>query len=278
MTEKDYMPENEEEQSPNQGEGRPPQNGGEPGAPSTPSVPQEHEGPGVSPTFSPSRPPMAESEMPESALSEEPEPAAIQLIGEIVGKLPEEVRPQFIERVEKSMNVISVKESTEDDIVGSLKKLPLPPGEASDELVQQMLKDSGHSEKIENVMNRKGEWETTEEELADEPELTEEEKMKLPEAKSEVEEIINGMKDATTAVNNATTPEEVEQAKAFEEDIRGRLGSWSDRNAGLWQKSNRLLVRPGVAILIAVAVIYLMCLNVATRSASARVGGGGGSK
>lgn len=212
-------------------------------------------------------PPVTEAE------AADPKVEAVKLMDEFINTLPENVKSQYVENIQKSAEVIMNQGSSPEALIQALKKSPFPPG-TPPEAIQQMLIDSGHPEdKVNVVMARKTEWETTEEDIAGEPELTEEEQAALPQTKEEGEQMVNAMKEAIAKANAATTPEEVEEVKNFQEGVRSRLGRWLDKNPGKLHKVNRLLVRPGVAALLMLAIIYLSLLSVATKSATAKVGG-----
>lgn len=181
--------------------------------------------------------------------------------------LPEEEKAGF----EESINIIRDQEKDAEEVIGALNKMKIFPPNIPDEAIEKLLE--GHDQaKIDEIKGRKDEWTVSEEYLAEEPELPDEERADLPDALAEGEGIIGDAQSGIPIANGATTPEEVARAEKIEEGVRGRIGSWLDRNPGKMQKANRLLVRPGIALLLITAVIYLSLLNIATKGATQRVG------
>jgi hypothetical protein len=182
-------------------------------------------------------------------------------------ELSEDKRTNF----ENSIKVVLNKDSDPNQVVDALYNTEIFPHNIPDEFIEGLLTDGGHSQtKIDEVKARKGEWTVS----TDEPELDEQEEAEKRARDAEAQEALSDLKGATSLANSATSHEQVATAKQVESKMRSKLNSWLDRNPGKMQKANRLLVRPGVAIALFTIVIYMSLLNIATKSATQRIGGG----
>ncbi len=225
--------------------------------------------------------PEAGNEAAKPASTEESE--TTKFISSVYESLPEDERSKF----EENINKLGKKDISTDDIVGALSNLPFPP-DTPNEYVRQVLKDAGHDEPtIKEAIDRRDEWIAKESDLVDEPEMEQKDKDTLVQAKEKANRILGDTKaDITEAKNieqeieakvergeDATV--ELGKLRAIEEKHRGRIKSWFDENPGKIHRANRLLVRPGIAMMLLVMIMYLSALNVITSGAAKRVGGKG---
>lgn len=301
MTEKEYMPDGpgyspeEEPQQPGQPR---PEKPGELG----PRTPQGSEGP--SQPFGPELPTAAQDPVPEGGAfplgtpdREEDAPdireprentpedesprqeqeSAQDPVEEIMRGMSDEER----EKHEEASRVLNNTESSADEIISAFKKVGgIPP----DEDIEGGLAMMGHDkEKIDEVVRRKDEFAP---EAPEADEETPEEKASVEEAQGdggEVDELKDTVDGVKELMDKASRGEEVteEEVKHFEKKADGIRAKIHERlfngETGLLREEarfRRLAVKPTVSVLLALAVFYLGCLNIATRWATKRVGKG----
>lgn len=209
----------------------------------------------------------------EGLLGTTPESETARTFDNMFRALPEKAKADFTE----SITTIQNKESSEDALVGALKKAPIPPGPEGDIVIQQMLEEGGHADKIDAILARRAEWEKSEQELMEDPEIEkEEDKQTLPKAKEDAKEILDETKSdmaIAKAINakDIISPDEMKTLKGIEEKHRNRIQAWFDENPGKMHRANRLLIRPGIALALLAMIMYLSALNVITSGAARKV-------
>jgi hypothetical protein len=165
------------------------------------------------------------------------------------------------------------KDKPVDDLVRALRQVSLPE-ETPDEVIDSMLQTLGHSDeaKRREILDRKEEWVTKKEERPreeEDPEETAEQREAKRKAADEVEEAVKDMKHLIDKGHlDRLTDEEFLQAKMLEENARGKIATWLDMNPGFATRANRLVVRPGIAIILFTAVLYMSILSALTKNAA----------
>ncbi|MGH7249973.1 MAG: hypothetical protein ACREGC_03280, partial [Minisyncoccia bacterium] len=201
-------------------------------------------------------------------------PEGARNVAEAIGIGQDAESPEDKEQVERMManlEVIENKDSTPEQIVDAAKNL-----QAGRKDLRDMLEAAGHdTAKIEQVMGR--------DDLPEEPvpnEETEEEEQEIEEARKEggaVDDIKNTLSEAKglMAKGDDATEEELDE---FREKVHGKLHQWLYNGYnGLLRpekRFKRLAVKPTVSVLLAMLVLYMSCLHIATNWATKRVGGG----
>lgn len=189
-------------------------------------------------------------------------------------ELTPEIRPKF----EAAFEVMKDPKKSVDETIDALREGHVFSKNMDDRLIREMLGVTGRSEAdIDEIMRQKDKWAVSEEMLRQEGEEPLDTQAELEKVinEEEAKDMIGEIKDMQAKIDRGeiSGPEAEQEVEAFKEEMRGRLGRWLDKNPGKLHKVNRLLVRPGVAALLMLAIIYLSLLSVATKSATAKVGG-----
>ncbi|HVF69963.1 MAG TPA: hypothetical protein VNA13_05355, partial [Xanthomonadales bacterium] len=209
----------------------------------------------------------------------EPTPISENPVSEsskFLDSLLEEATGQKKAELEGAISELRNKSNPPGELAKALKVMSIPQ-DMPDELIQKMLLDAGQDPiTVGEVMELKSEWETKEEDLEGEPELDPEDVATLGTAKERGKEMLDEMKKDTELAKaiesrEVVTEEDVAQLNAIEEKHRGRIKSWFDENPGKIHKVNRLLVRPGIAAILILSLIYLSLLSAVTSGAAKRV-------
>lgn len=181
--------------------------------------------------------------------------------------------PQFMEELmklsaspeadimRKSAMIESFKNlSSADEFLATGKAAGVPPGE-----IEDLARASGKSEEfIKELAARRNELLPPESELDGPP--TEEQERPLTEAEQ-------ALGDVKALLARKEAGEDVSKdADILDDKIRGRFGSWLDKNPGKMHRVNKLLVRPGVVTLIVVIISYLALIHAVTKKTTVRGG------
>lgn len=170
----------------------------------------------------------------------------------------------FLDSINK---VIDKNNSNVDGIIEGANAVGIPLGE-----IINQLRKVGREDLIPEIINRKGE-------LAEDFQQASEEDKDLYNLSKD---ILGKVKDASDPANNMTDEQREEvfkEAEGFVQNIAtpktGLNKRLFDEETGLFRKERRvkrLVIKPGVTILIALIITYMALLHAVTKSASTRVG------